>query len=507
MDRLFQIDVVVSGVLVLLTILTGRIVWNITLSPLARQRIPGPAAAVATELWYQWHGVRMDRTMAIDKLFKTYGPVVRIGPNRVAFIDSEAVHKLHRLLPFNKAEFLTKMTFGGGPNTASTSDPTLHAKFRRWHAPALRGVRLRETAVILVQQMEDLISRLTADGSQAGGIDVLHLMNLHTLDMLGLALFDAKFDQVKTGRELPFVKDSADWLLDFLTRTSLPPAIYGMLKLIPLKRLREIFSADDSICQFAAKLYDETPDKPTGSENINMIAAGKWYRDPVTGEAPTKQEVISDMGIFLVAGTDTNAIALTFACYHLARQPRLYENLRDELRSANMLDNPYEIDVLRELPYLNAFVKEVLRSHSPAGLFERVVPKGGIVLAGYTLPEGTVVGASAYTSGLREDLFPDAKTVNPERWLMNVNGMWIQRHDIPLDEMNAACHPFSLGLRACPGRPLAEIETVLTITTVVRNFRVRLHESTTEDSMSPVDLGVIPPKAHRCLLHFELNPL
>ncbi|KAH7099063.1 cytochrome P450 [Auriculariales sp. MPI-PUGE-AT-0066] len=506
MERLLQRDVAVAGVVVLVSFFASRILWDLKLSPLARQRIPGPAIAAVTELWYFWRGVKLDRPMALDKLFKEYGPVVRIGPSRVAFLDIEAIHLMHRLMPFNKADFLAKMTFGGRPNTVSTNDPAIHAKFRRWHAPALRGAHLKKTAVVIIQQMDNLVQRFMEDGEDAAGIDVFHLMKIHTLDILGLAILDTKFDQIRTRQELPLAKNMANWLLDLMIRTALPEVVDKFLRLLPHKGLQEIFAADEAVCQLAGKLYDETPDEPTESENISVLAAGKWYRDPTTGETTTREEVIGDMGIFLIAGTDTTAVSLTYALYQLARLPVIYETLRAELKSAGMDGDSYDIDVLRGLPYFNAFIKEILRIHAPAGeLLERVVPNGGTVLAGYSIPEGTTVGASSYASGMREDLFPNAPHVDPERWVKKTATGWSERPN--LEKMNAAWHPFNLGVRACVGRPLAEIEQLLTITAVVRNFRIVLHETTTEDSMSPIDIAVIMPKAQKCLLRFIPNPL
>jgi len=83
------------------------------------------------------------------------------------------------------------------------------------------------------------------------------------------------------------------------------------------------------------------------------------------------------------------------------------------------------------------------------------------------------------------------------------------------------------GPRSCAGRPIAEMEILLVISTLVRNFRLGLHESTTEDSMrcvmagsstspepvvtdgvsSGMDTGVLVPNADRCLIAFNLEPL
>jgi len=52
------------GVKVVLSVL-----WNGFLSPLARQRIPGPCLASFSEVWWSWHGTRFNRAHALHAAF------------------------------------------------------------------------------------------------------------------------------------------------------------------------------------------------------------------------------------------------------------------------------------------------------------------------------------------------------------------------------------------------------------------------------------------------------
>ena len=73
----------------------------------------------------------------------------------------------------------------------------------------------------------------------------------------------------------------------------------------------------------------------------------------------------------------------------------------------------------RELPYLDAVIKEAGRLHPSFGLpYERVVPAGGATICGSYLPEGTVVGMSAYVVHHDPNVFgEDCDSFRPERWL------------------------------------------------------------------------------------------
>lgn len=69
------------------------IVYRILFHPL--HRIPGPFLAKFTELWRtrkylagNWHSDILD-------LHRKYGPVVRISPNEVSFVDKEALAQVY----------------------------------------------------------------------------------------------------------------------------------------------------------------------------------------------------------------------------------------------------------------------------------------------------------------------------------------------------------------------------------------------------------------------------
>lgn len=72
----------------------------------------------------------------------------------------------------------------------------------------------------------------------------------------------------------------------------------------------------------------------------------------------------------------------------------------------------------RELPYLDAVVKESGRLHPPFGLpFERVVPPEGAVICGQSIPGGSIVGISAWAIHRDPETFgEDCEEWNPDRW-------------------------------------------------------------------------------------------
>lgn len=88
------------------------------------------------------------------------------------------------------------------------------------------------------------------------------------------------------------------------------------------------------------------------------------------------------------AGGETTGIALSATIYFLCRNPEKLEKLREELKSMKMRDRVAMKDA-QDCPYMQAVIKESLRLFPATGLgLARVIPKGGLTLAGYFFPEG-----------------------------------------------------------------------------------------------------------------------
>jgi len=49
-----------------------------------------------------------------------YGPVVRIGPNRVIFRNTDSIKMIYSTHRFGKSEWYSLFSFGGGPSMFAT---------------------------------------------------------------------------------------------------------------------------------------------------------------------------------------------------------------------------------------------------------------------------------------------------------------------------------------------------------------------------------------------------
>ncbi|GAT28911.1 cytochrome P450 [Aspergillus luchuensis] len=180
--------------------------------------------------------------------------------------------------------------------------------------------------------------------------------------------------------------------------------------------------------------------------------------------------VTEAQNLFSAAGGNTE-ISLTNIIWYLASNPHVVRRLRAELADAlplhNDSSNPISYDLVKNLPYLRACIDEGLRLRPsiPGGL-PRVVPKGGMMVSGEWLEEGTTVSLSTYTVHRYPDVFGlDPERYIPERWLQPGSR-----------DMQRGFLAFSQGGRGCLGRNIAYFQMQLVIAALVWRYDLTLRE-------------------------------
>jgi cytochrome P450 len=80
---------------------------------------------------------------------------------------------------------------------------------------------------------------------------------------------------------------------------------------------------------------------------------------------------------------------LTFALWDLARFPEFRKRAAEEVAKFFPSQDDMTAIALRDLPFLNAFLRESMRCHAASiSLNERVAPDEGAVVLGHFIPAG-----------------------------------------------------------------------------------------------------------------------
>jgi len=176
-----------------------------------------------------------------------------------------------------------------------------------------------------------------------------------------------------------------------------------------------------------------------------------------------QDEIIVNSALFIVAGSETTANALSGILARLIYNPEKYQKLVKELRDAFKTEDDIKFEKLSELTYLNAVLEEGLRIHPPVptGLL-RTVPKEGDTVDGLWVPGGTAVSVGAWAASHNPVNFKDCDEFIPERWIDPAYNT----------DLKKAAQPFSLGPRGCIGKHLSYLEMRIIMGRLLWNFDI-----------------------------------
>jgi cytochrome P450 len=186
----------------------------------------------------------------------------------------------------------------------------------------------------------------------------------------------------------------------------------------------------------------------------------------------------------IIAGSDTTAGAIRGTLLHVMGNPRVYALLQREVDAAvrdgkapAAGEGLVSFAQTKELPYLQAVVREGLRMWTPvASYLPRDVPAGGDVVsvdgADVFLPGGVTIGWSGVSMNMRRDIFgEDSHVFRPERWF--------EPDEARLARMRETSDlTFGHGKWRCLGRPVAQIEIGKVIFEMLRNFDIAMIDAT-----------------------------
>ncbi|MFE6766689.1 cytochrome P450 [Streptomyces sp. NPDC057689] len=164
-----------------------------------------------------------------------------------------------------------------------------------------------------------------------------------------------------------------------------------------------------------------------------------------------------DIRALLIAGMETSASTLAWACYELGRHPHYQQALRDE---ADAAPDPSRLQA-HQLPLATAFVQEVTRLHGIPFLVRRT--RHQTCQGGVRIPAGAVV--TLPLGALRRDRnrYPDPDVFDPQRW----------HPDADPKVAPSALLAYGLGPRYCPGAAAADVMLPVALATLASTRTLR----------------------------------
>ncbi|CAN0872235.1 Cytochrome P450 83B1 [Linum grandiflorum] len=153
------------------------------------------------------------------------------------------------------------------------------------------------------------------------------------------------------------------------------------------------------------------------------------------------------MDIFF-AGTDTSAATVIWAMTYLMRNPIAMKKAQDEIRQVVGKQRLLDEEVIHQLPYLQAVIKETMRLQPAVPLLlPRVSSSEECVdLGGYKIPANTSVYVNVYAIGRDVEAWGEnPEDFKPERFILGT------KSTTDVKGLDFELIPFGAGRRMCPG--------------------------------------------------------
>lgn len=383
---------------------------------------------------------------------QAYGPVSysRIGHgalymfNDPELIESALVGKHRECIKDRWTRDLSSLLGNG----LLTSDGDRWRHHRRLAAPPLQPKRIASYAESMLASTERFLS-----GLGAGGVRNVHAdMGALTLEIAARTLlgFDARGDA-----------DRVAAILD-TTMTYFDGQFYSWRGLLPRWVPTPIAARyRAAVAELDRMLYAVVRRCRTEAEPADHLLARLLQARGEHGEALSDVEVRDEAVTMLLAGHETTALTLSYACHLLAAHPQIAAQLRDEVDGV-FGKAPVTLAELPRLRLLDGVLRETLRLYPPAFIIGREVIES-FELGGYTIPRRAEILLCPYSVHRDARFYTEPLRFDPERWARpETQGLH-----------RFTYFPFGGGPRICIGNHFAMLEAAIVLATLVQRFELK----------------------------------
>ncbi|OTA96263.1 hypothetical protein M434DRAFT_393110 [Hypoxylon sp. CO27-5] len=453
----FATSVAKYGALLLLPYCFLLFSYRVFFHPL--RNFPGPLAAKVSDFYAGSHALsrRLHLTTYLD--LKKYGPVLRLGPNKLVFNSAEALQDIYNNERVTKSHVYKLTVSAGKPSVFNTIDKRRHRIKRKLIGQAISDKAMRDFEPIMIEQIDVFIRQLHVASRKACFVDMTERLKKLGADIVGLLAFGYPL-HMQTESTNRFVlrglKVGAFQNNSFMQFPLLKNL--GIHHLLPLLGYAQRMKYLGLMRQMIGTRLSQ--EKHAVSDLYSFVV-DHLDNDNAFGGVKT-EELWSEALFFFPAGGDTTSTVISALFFYLSRNPNAYEKLAHEVRStfrsdAEIRNGPQ----LASCRYLRACIDEALRMSPPVSgtlwreLYAEERARDPFIVDGHVIPPGTQVGVSMYAIHHNEKYFAEPFVFQPERWLVE--------DQATLARMHSAFSPFSLGARGCAGKSMAYLETSLVI--------------------------------------------
>ncbi|KAM5372586.1 hypothetical protein ACJZ2D_007360 [Fusarium nematophilum] len=422
-------------------IYTSMLLYRVFVHPL--RRFPGPFLARLSSFYAV--GLSMKKFHMyeeVQRLHKSYGDIVRLGPSELSVASPEAVQAIHsNSSPCLKGPWYN--IFQPMVSLHASRDKQEHGYRRKvWDKafnargrPALRDYEPR-----VAQYTQLLLNRI--EESSGKPLDISLWFDFYGFDVMGDLAFGKSFDMLGDGTKHSIMELTQKFTL-WGTQLGRSSWAYLVIKSIPILN----YKIKEFLRWLQEHVKNRTETEPERPDIFSWLLGA--YRSLPN---PSKQDEINlqgDAHLIVVAGSDTTSGSLTSLLFELALHPEVYKKLQREVDECFSQQDQAGHAEFAKLKYLQAVIDEAMRLHPaiPSGV-QRVAPPEGVQVGDAFIPGNTIIQVPTYTINRDERSFACPDDFIPERWTTQPE----------LVKNRSIFAPFSIGRYSCAGKQLGLME-------------------------------------------------
>ncbi|KAJ2359297.1 hypothetical protein IWW50_000019 [Coemansia erecta] len=441
--------------------LVYRIAYGFFFGPL--RRLPGSNLSKISML-----GVKLDAVLgnlgeSTENDYYKYGDIYRIGPKSVVVSNPADVKRVLSTHRFRKSRIYQNFAVVDDTTFSSVSAELTHVR-RKQVGPAFTHSYLgaMEPTILecgIMAIMEKWDSELAQASGDHAVINYAHHLLCSSFDVISALGYGQRFHALR---------DNNTRIMDWVQDTTLLCSLRVMFKNVnafPISLYtRKLVESIDEFIAFGNSACDRRREqlrKGLAEKPKDILQALIDAEDPESKVKMTRSQITAENIVFLVAGTDTTALTMTWTIHYLMLYPEVYQKAVREVRGKFAREHLITYaEGKAQLPYIEAVIYEALRIRAVSGTaLPRVVPAGGATFQGHFLPAGTQINVNIAGANHHQQTWENPRMFNPERFIED-------------DKAKHNVLTFSSGVRICPGRNLAHYEMMTIIANLLKNYDI-----------------------------------
>jgi len=337
---------------------------------------------------------------------------------------------------------------------------------RRLMQPAFH----RERIALLVDTITATTATLLATLAPDRPVDIRAAMSQLTQTMIVKAMFGYDI-----GSALELTGAALRSTVAYLEQRS--GSLLDIDAYVPTGRRRAYQRSRQALDDFIAGLIAER--RAGQGERADLLTLLLNAHDADTGTVLSDTQVRDELIMIYLAGHETTATALTWACYLLARHEAVARVLMQEVDTVLHGRTP-SIDDLAALRFSRAVIDETMRLYPPVWMLLRQARLADRV-SGYSIPANSNMVISPFISHRDARHWSQPEVFAPQRFIED-----------PHASRSKGYVPFGAGPRQCIGNTLALASAQIMLVMIVQRFGIKFAQELEQEVTPTAGFTLVP---------------